>query len=593
MSKSNNSKVGGRKRTVLNFLFLLAIIVGISGGALYWYYFIPNGSVVPAFNESNTTLIVNGEIDLSKNQPKVIEGDILFPYSTVKKYFDSNIYWDEALKKLTITSENKVIRMKTDSLEAMINNKPVTLKIPVTLEGDTPYLSLDFLKELYNIEISYLKYNNVIIVDHTNKSFPLVKVINEKGVIRRDKTIRAPIIKKILSEDEKTLRVFDESEKWLKVRSKDGEVGYIEKRFAQPEGTTQIKEYKDKEVTPAWKPKSGKINLTWEMTYGKRNDLAKLPKIDGLDVFSPTWFEVVDDKGTIVSKADPKYVEWLKQNNYKVWPLLANNFENPDMTKKLLNNTDVRDNMIRQMLSYAALYKLDGINFDFENIYKGDKDAYTQFIREAAPLLREQGLVVSVDVSIPDGSDNWSLCYDRKALAEAVDYLMLMTYDQHWSGSPKAGSIAQISWVESNLKKVLGYVPKEKLVLGVPFYTRIWKEELGEGGKSKVTSQVASMDVAKKTLKDNNANILWDESSGQFYGEYKKDGATYKVWLEDNNSINLKSSLVHKYNLAGVASWSKNDVSQDIWAILNKNMKQYNSYEAWAIDNKEKKYVFN
>jgi len=55
-------------------------------------------------------------------------------------------------------------------------------------------------------------------------------------------------------------------------------------------------------------------------------------------------------------------------------------------------------------------------------MYISDRDVFTQFVREIAPLLREQGLVVSVDV-------NDIQCYDKKALSEAVDYIMYMSYD--------------------------------------------------------------------------------------------------------------------------------------------------------------------
>ena len=134
--------------------------------------------------------------------------------------------------------------------------------------------------------------------------------------------------------------------------------------------------------------------------------------------------------------------------------------------------------MIKQILAYAALYGLDGINLDFENIYLKDKDAYTQFVREIAPLLREQGLVVSVAVGIPGGSETWSLSHDRKALAETVDYVCLMTYDQHW---PAPGSSAELQWVEDRLMATLEEVPPDKLLLGIPLYTRLWAEEEVDG----------------------------------------------------------------------------------------------------------------
>ncbi len=248
---------------------------------------------------------------------------------------------------------------------------------------------------------------------------------------------------------------------------------------------------------------------------------------------------------------------------------------------------------MRQLLIYASLYNLDGINIDFENIYKEDKDALTQFVRELTPLLKEQGLIVSIDVTIPDGSDTWSKCYDRKALGEIVDYVMLMTYDQHWATSPVAGSVAQITWVEKNLVKVLDMVPREKLLLGLPFYTRLWEETTVLGLKKVTNPKVLSMDAARKLVNDNNVEIMWDEKSGQFYAEYKNDGKTYKVWLEDENSINLKSSLVLKYKLAGACAWRRGDESPVIWEVLNKNLKLARNYSEWMESNTGTTYVYN
>lgn len=587
-----------KSRTIFRFAAFLLFLFSAVGSGLLYYFFIPNSNVVPAFSEDGPTLVVEGEKDSSSNHPEFIDGEMMFPFDVVKKYIDPNIYWDDALKKVTITTKNRVVRMKTDSLQAFVNNKSVDLKMPATIKNNVVYLPLDFLKDFYNIEITYNKADDVYIVDSTDKSIPLVKVINQKGAVRKDKTIRAPIIKKFdLQKDSdagRTLRVYGEDEKWYKVRTSDGALGFIEKRYVESSGETVIK-VNPKEATTAtpWKPTAGKINLTWEMIYSGRPDFNKMPNMNGLDVISPTWFEITDNKGTLVNRTDAKYIEWARSKGYKIWPLVSNKFSDIDMTSQILNNTDARDNLIRQLLSFAALYKIDGYNFDFENIYKKDKDAYTQFIREAVPLLREQGLTVSVDVTVPDGSDNWSLCYDRPALSSSVDYVMLMAYDQFWAGSPVAGSVSQLSWVEANLKKTLREVPKEKLILGVPYYTRIWKEETGSDGKLKVTSQTASMEAAKKAVTENHATAVWDEASGQFYSEYKKDGATYKIWLENEESINLKSSLVLKYDLAGLSEWRRSDETADIWQVLNKNLKLIKSYTAWETENKENKYVFN
>lgn len=559
--------------------------------------FLENDNVVPAFEEEGVKLVIEGEMVVSKDSPKIVDNEILLPLDTIKKHIDPHIYWDKELKKVTITTRDRVIRMKTDSLDALVNNKPMTLNIPAVEEGNTVYIPIEFLSEFYGIDISHIERSNVIVIDFKNSIRQIAEPVDSKAVVRKGRSIRYPIIRKFdlenSSQEENELRVFEEYDKWYKVRTSDGAIGYIEKRFVVVRRMLVVK-LPEEEKGPLWKPEEGKISLVWEMMYSKVPDLSLIGEMKGLDVISPTWFQLANEHGKIINRAVPRYVEWARQNSYKVWALFSNDFNDIKMTEKFLNNTDARDNAIREILAYAALYKLDGINIDFENMYKKDKDAFTQFVREMTPLLREQGLVVSVDVTIPDGSDTWSLCYDRKALGEVVDYVALMTYDQHWGTSPVAGSVSQVSWVEKNIVKVLKEVPREKLLLGLPFYTRLWQEEAGEDGKIKVSNpKVLSMEASRKMVQENNAPVTWDKESGQFYTEFKKDNKTYKIWLEDENSINLKSALVHKYKLAGTAAWRRSDEVPEVWDVLNENLKVVSSYQEWKSKNEKKVYVYS
>lgn len=588
------------KKAILIALFVFFLISAAGGAAYatYYFFFMPNDSMTTAFETEGLNLVVGGDVVLSKNPPKIIDDEILLPFDVVKEYIDPYIHWDDNLKKVTITTKDRLIRMKTNELEAMVNNKPVNLNIPAIEEDGAIFIPIEFLSDFYNIDVDYLKENNVIIIDYRNRMVQTAEPIVKEAVVRKGPSRKYPIIQRFdlgNNGEENVLRVFEEYEKWYKVRTNSGAIGYIEKKHVVVKWVTvnliPPEEGKKEEV---WKPENGKINLVWEMMYGRRPDLDKIGKIEGLDVISPTWFTLKNDQGELINRADATYVEWAHNNGYKVWALFSNDFQDIKATSRFLNNTDARDNAIRQLLIYASLYKLDGINIDFENIYKEDKDALTQFVRELTPLLKEQDLVVSIDVTIPDGSDTWSKCYDRKALGEIVDYVMLMTYDQHWTTSPVAGSVAQITWVEKNLIKVLDMVPKEKLLLGLPFYTRLWVEETTENGNKKVTnSQVLSMESAKKMVNENNAEVRWDEASGQFYAEFKKDGKTYKIWMEDENSINLKSSLVHKYKLAGTAAWRRSDESPEIWEVLNINLKMIRNYSEWKEKNTDVIYVYN
>jgi spore germination protein YaaH len=149
-----------------------------------------------------------------------------------------------------------------------------------------------------------------------------------------------------------------------------------------------------------------------------------------------------------------------------------------------------------------------------------------------------------------------------------------MAYDQHWGGSPVSGSVAQLTWVEQSLQRVLKEVPKEKLLLGVPFYTRLWKEEYVNGSNTPtVSSKAISMGDAERIIAENNASKIWDAVSGQYYATYKVGKTTYKIWLEDERSIKLKAELVSKYRLGGIASWKFGLEKQTVWEVIAKTIK--------------------
>lgn len=316
-------------------------------------------------------------------------------------------------------------------------------------------------------------------------------------------------------------------------------------------------------------PTAGKkINLSWNYVWSSNVDLSKMKKADGMNVISPTWFTLSNGDGDISERGSLSYSNWAHNNGYEVWALVDNKF-NASLTSEFLNDASARRRFIDSIISYSKKYKLDGINVDFENMYTRDKNAFTQFVKELSLKTKANGLVLSVDVSVIVANSNWSEAFDRAALAKLVDYVALMAYDQHWDGSPVSGSVAQVSWVEQCLKKVLLEVPKEKLLLGVPFYTRVWKEEIAGGSVgTAITSKAVSMSEAERVIAENNAGKVWDSASGQYYATWEKDGATYKVWLEDENSMRLRAELVSKYRLGGIASWKYGLEKPGIWTVI-------------------------
>ncbi|MBO5244648.1 MAG: hypothetical protein J6B02_00965 [Selenomonadales bacterium] len=312
----------------------------------------------------------------------------------------------------------------------------------------------------------------------------------------------------------------------------------------------------------------GKLNLAWDVMT---NTTRTQDKIAGLDILSPTWFKIEDRDGNLASKATRAYVDDAHAKGYRVWALVSNSFDR-DLTRDVLADPRARQNVIRQLAVYSLIYDLDGINIDFENVYDEDKDKLTEFVGEASELFRQMGLVSSVDVTVPSNSSYWSLCFDRKALAERVDYMMVMTYDEHWAACPVSGSVASLPWVETNIEKMLKLVPKEKLLLGIPLYTREWTETKN-GNKIKARSKTRWMKDVNALIAEKELTPTYLEEAGQDYIEYEEDGKLHRIWIENAKSVDKRLSLIQKYDLAGAASWRKGFETEDIWPLYQTALK--------------------
>lgn len=504
----------------------------------------------------------------------VTSEELYVSYDFVKEYFDPYIFWDESINSVIITTEDKVLRLPNEQLEAFVNEEPFQLSVPVLTEEEQIYLPMQLLQKLYFFEYSYYDDTNVLIIDGDGQAIQNGVVVTSANEVEpKAKALRSgPSIKEPMYAEldvDTNVRILGEQNGWYYILSDRGLVGYMQKDHVRLAGITLLtKPVAEKQFVP-WSPIGDKINLTWEHVVSRNPDTSKIPEMKGLNVISPTWFEIADEEGNIRNLADANYVKWAHDRGYQVWALISNGFK-LDRTHAFLSNYETRQKIIRQMIEYAHLYDLDGYNIDFENVYLKDKELLVQFVRELTPYLHEQGLVVSIDVTTKSNSETWSLFYDRKALGEVVDYMIVMAYDQTPAGSKTAGSVSTLPWTENGIKGILEDVPANKVLLGVPYYARLWTEKKDEKGNITVSQKALYMESAQKWLAERNITPIFDEKSGQYYAEYydKKEDATYKIWLEDEVSMRARAELVKKYNLAGIASWRRGFETNNIWDVI-------------------------
>ncbi|MEF3302940.1 glycosyl hydrolase family 18 protein [Paenibacillus sp. GYB003] len=287
----------------------------------------------------------------------------------------------------------------------------------------------------------------------------------------------------------------------------------------------------------------------------------------GLDIVSPTWFQLADGGGTMKDMSNTESVAWLKNQGYAIHPLVNNQFDSA-MTSQFLANKGAQQTFIRALIDKAAQLGVDGLNIDFENLSGKDRAAFTAFMNDLTVEAHAKGLIVSVD--LPRGSVKWNhlSAFDHEKLAQIVDYVITMAYDQHYSGSDKPGSVSGLQWAEEGVKEFLEYgIPRDKLVLGIPYYVREWKINAATGAlesnRAIYMKDIPALIAAKK------ATSAWDPQFQQYKVEYEDGGYRYVFWLENEETVKARVDIAAKYDLAGIAAWRLGYETTDVWnAIL-------------------------
>lgn len=563
-----------RRRPVLQFFLMVLLFLVAVFGAIYWFFVLRASTEhVQPYDGDKRVIVYEGE---QTEIPYVLESDqILLPFEFIKERLDPSIFWDEPTQSVIVTTKDKVLRMESGQVVAYLNKQPVNLQVPVKEVDGQRYVPLAPLEKLYAFSFEQKQDTGVLTVEKDGYAVQQAKAVSgdKPQLVRTGASYRRPIVAELAAGSK--VDVLGEEDEWYRVLTASGVSGFLPKESVE---LTEVRQVALNRSAPAresapWKPLGQKINLVWEQVTNRTPNVSDIGPLPGVNVVSPTWFELKDGEGTLQNKADPAYVKWAHQRGYKVWGLVTNGF-NPDWTKSVLGSYDKRDKLIAQLIHYANMYDLDGINIDFENVYLAEKEKLVQFVRELTPYLHEQGLTVSIDVTIKSTAETWSMFLDRAALAQVVDYMAVMTYDEHWASSPKAGSVASLPWVENGLKGVLEEVPHQKLLLGVPFYTRLWTESKQADGSVKVSSKALSMPRAQEWIQERKLTPKLDEASGQNYVQYTdpKDGNTYKMWLEDVTSVQKRMELVQKYNLAGAAAWRRGYELPEIWQAVQEGL---------------------
>ena len=563
MAKRMKEKNEGNSSKIILNIFIVVIFLALLGGV---FYFSPNyiredyeGKTKVLINNNNVTLKMKNDVYTDDNN------NVFFSLADVRNYFDKYIEYDKENGDIVTTSEINIAKMSTKDNKITINGEEEELNSSAIERNDTIYIPFSEISEkVYDVDLEYIQDTNTIIIDSLDRKQEVASTTKETKLKYKPQTLSGTLEK--LEANEEVVYI-EETNNWVEVRAKDGTIGYIKKEdLGNVEVEREAKEYIERV--------EGKVNLVWDY-YSEYVDAPDRTgeNMDGVNVVSPSFFSLTrGSNGEIYDNAEDggaEYIKWAHNNNYQVWAMFSNN-SLKDTTSQILNDYEKRETMIENLMNLVEEYNLDGVNVDFENMNESDKDVYSRFLIELAPRLKKIGKTLSVDVTAPDGSETWSLCFDRNTIANVADYIVFMAYDQYGTSSNKAGTTAGYNWVEANIKKFLGQedVDPEKIILGIPLYMRLWEEEEDGTAEPEVVNMRNMFDVLPE-----NQEATWDEELKQYYVEYEEDGNKYKMWVENEKSVGEKINLANQYNLAGIAFWEKDrETNDEFWTFVKEQL---------------------
>lgn len=548
-----------KKRIIKTFIVIIAIIlIGVIAYNV-------NNHIILDKNKNINLVINNKNVTSNLKKQIIIEDDnIYLSKQDLGNFFDKYIYEDTENSNIVTTYNNKIAAISLNDNKISINGSNKNTYAHAENRDNTIYIPITELEDVYGIEIKYIEDSKVLTIDSTSKE-------QKKAIITKDVAVKSStkFIAKTVDRVKKGsyVIVISEDKGYAKIRTENGKVGFVKSNKIANTVVVREEMQESKQI-------DGKVNLVWDYY----SEVATAPDrtgvtMDGVNVVSPAFFHL-NSKGELtenIGQAGQAYIEWAHSNGYKVWPMVQNAGDGmTSVTSKIMNDYNKREELINEIVTACVKYKLDGINLDFENMKQEDKDMYSRFIIELTPRLKDMGLVVSVDVTAPDGAETWSMCFDRNVIGDVADYIVFMAYDQYGASSNKSGTTAGYDWVNISLNKFLKTeeIKSDKIILAIPLYSRLWTED----SSGKVVKQTTVSLKNMYNVIPDGVEKQWDDNLKQYYVEYQDGQYTKKIWIEDEKSLTEKINLIKNNNLAGVASWEKGMETDNFWTFLKESL---------------------
>lgn len=558
-----NSKDKGKSKLGLLGVAAAVILVVIVAGAVFMKRYAPSKQWMSGYEyfdadkaSDSALVIINGtkyqDTGVSVDGIWYLPADFIADNINIRFYEDGEsnaiLYTDD--KKTYTYEPGKNIYTDSDNNEYN-TNYPVT----VAVNGST-YIAWDYVAQYTNCTYAYGEEPARICINSIDGE---EKVVDAKKdiYVRYRGGIKSDILEKI----EKGSRLYyeDDLDDWIKVTTQTGYTGYVkssevnENYMYVPEDT-YVEEY-------TRVMSDGAVRLGWFQVGGTSGNstAAAMVSSSSVNVISPTWYSIASASGSASSYAQASWVSDMHARGIKVWPLI-NDFDKDIDYAALFSSKSARRTLIGTLIKDATAYGYDGINLDFENVKKDYAKDFLQFVRELAVECHKNNIILSTDNYKPE---NYNKFYNLKEQSSYVDYVIVMAYDEHYAGS-EAGSVASLPFVREAVSDTVALVPSNQVIVGIPFYTRIWSVS-----GSTTTSRAVGMQDAINELNVDGQTAPWNEEAGQYVSSYEKNGVTKKTWFEEDKSVEEKLKVISEYDVAGIAAWKLGLEKSSVWSVIS------------------------
>ena len=575
--RKNPNKKRKKKKSFRPVITAILLAVVVMGAVLWFIRYAPTAERMELSDfyrystPDEAALISDGQYlepaDDEAPYAIVRDGAAYISVRKLKELYDDGYVWDPTENILRYATATSIVNidLNADPYNYTDGGEPRSLSVPAAVTEDGAdgmlYIAVDLVCQYTDITVASVNQDPGRIVIETPGYAKQVAQVSRNAVMRRFGGPKSKIVGDVKKQD--SVSVVEDYGKWCQILTEDGILGCVKSSQLGPK-QEQVTEERLPERTYEHMSMGVPVVLTWhQVTNQTANEYlgSVLAPVQGVNVISPTWFYLNDNQGGIGDLTDPGYVEKAHANGLLVWALVSN-FENREVdTTTVLNTTSARDRVVDSLINSTLAAGADGINVDFEELSINVRDGYVQFIKELSIRCEQNGLYLSVDNYPPSEYTDF---YNRSMQADYADYVVLMGYDEYNGSSTTAGPTASLPYVIQSLEDTLTEVPSNQLILGMPFYTRLWKTENGQ-----LSTQAMGMNAVEALLSTTGSEKSWLETEQLNYTEYMEGDALCQIWIEDGESLSKKMALVSTYELAGGAFWKLGLETPEIWETIH------------------------